>query len=43
MFGGSSEELVMSLVKNKHLDATSLAALAAKLESEPPRRVDSDA
>jgi predicted transcriptional regulator len=33
MFGGSSEELVMSLVKTRQLDATRLAELSAKLQA----------
>jgi predicted transcriptional regulator len=32
MFGGSSEELVMSLVKNRQLDAAKLAELSARLQ-----------
>lgn len=34
MFGGSSEELVMSLVKNKQLDTKKLAKLTRQLEKE---------
>lgn len=34
MFGGSSEELVMSLIKSRHLDAKKLAALSRKLEEQ---------
>ncbi len=34
VFGGSSEELVMSLVKTRHLDAKQLAELTRRLESE---------
>jgi BlaI family transcriptional regulator, penicillinase repressor len=34
MFGGSSEELVMSLVKTKHLDAQRLAELTRRLAHE---------
>ena len=34
MFGGSAEELVMSLVKNKQVDAKLLATLAARIEQE---------
>lgn len=34
MFGGSSEELVMSLVKSKQLDAKKLAKLTKQLEKE---------
>ena len=32
MFGGSSEELVMSLIKSKQLDAKQLAELTRRLE-----------
>lgn len=34
MFGGSSEDLVMSLVKSRQLDATKLAELTRRLESQ---------
>src|ERR1700709_2145095 len=34
MFGGSSEELVMSLIKNKQIDAEQIARLTRKLEKE---------
>ena len=34
MFGGSSEALVMSLVKNRQLDAGKIAELARRLEEE---------
>ena len=34
MFGGSSEELVMSLVKSRHLDAKKLAELSRMLETQ---------
>jgi len=34
MFGGSSEELVMSLVKSKQLDAEKLAELSRRLKEE---------
>lgn len=34
MFGGSSEDLVMSLVKTKQLDAKRLAALTKRLREE---------
>src|ERR1700712_390413 len=34
MFGGSSEDLVMSLVKSKQIDAKTLAKLSKKLEKE---------
>jgi predicted transcriptional regulator len=32
MFGGSSEELVMSLIKNKQIDAKKIAELSRRLE-----------
>jgi BlaI family penicillinase repressor len=34
MFGGSSEELVMSLIKSKQIDAKRIAALSKKLEKK---------
>ena len=34
MFGGSTEELVMSLVKSRQLDAEKLAELSRKLKEE---------
>jgi predicted transcriptional regulator len=34
MFGGSSEELVMSLIKNKQIDAKKIAELSKRLEKE---------
>jgi len=34
MFGGSSEDLVMSLVKSKQIDAKTLAKLTKRLEKE---------
>lgn len=34
VFGGSSEELVMSLVKNKQIDAEQLARLTRRLEKQ---------
>jgi BlaI family transcriptional regulator, penicillinase repressor len=34
MFGGSSEELVMSLIKSKQLDPKRIAALSKRLEEE---------
>ena len=34
MFGGSSEELVMSLVKTRQLDARKLASIARKLQQQ---------
>jgi predicted transcriptional regulator len=34
MFGGSSEELVMSLIKSRQIDAKKIAELSRKLEEE---------
>ena len=34
MFGGSAEDLVMSLVKTRHLDAATLAQLTKRLEDQ---------
>ncbi len=34
MFGGSSEELVMSLIKNREIDAKKIAELSKRLEEE---------
>lgn len=34
MFGGSSEELVMSLIKNKQIDPKRIAELSKRLEEE---------
>ena len=34
MFGGSSEELVMSLVKTRQMDARKLASIARKLQKQ---------
>ena len=34
MFGGSSEDLVMSLLKSKDIDSKTIAALTRKLERE---------
>jgi len=34
MFGGSSEELVMSLIKSRQIDAKKIAELTQKLEEE---------
>jgi predicted transcriptional regulator len=34
MFGGSSEELVMSLIKSKQIDAKKIAELTRRLEEE---------
>jgi BlaI family transcriptional regulator, penicillinase repressor len=42
MFGGSPEELVMSLVKSRQLDAARLAKLAERVEAAKSRR-DGDA
>lgn len=38
MFGGSSEELVMSLVKTQNLDARKLAELTRRLDEEQEER-----
>jgi BlaI family penicillinase repressor len=37
MFGGSSEDLVMSLLKSKQIDAQKIAELTARLEKEETR------
>jgi predicted transcriptional regulator len=34
MFGGSSEELVMSLIKNRQIDAKKIAELSKRLDEE---------
>ena len=34
MFGGSSEELVMSLIKSRQIDAKKIAELSRRLETE---------
>jgi predicted transcriptional regulator len=34
MFGGSSEDLVMSLIKNRQIDAKKIAELSKRLEEE---------
>ena len=34
MFGGSSEELVMSLIKSRQIDAKGIAELSRRLEAE---------
>lgn len=34
IFGGSSEELVMTLIKNRHIDAKKIAELSAKLQQK---------
>src|SRR5579875_259034 len=36
MFGGSSEELVMSLLKNRQIDAQTLAELTRRFSEEEP-------
>lgn len=38
MFGGSSEELVMSLIKSRQLDPDKIAELARRLEEEEGSR-----
>jgi predicted transcriptional regulator len=38
MFGGSSEELVMSLIKNRQIDADEIARLSRKLDEEGDKR-----
>ncbi len=38
MFGGSSEDLVMSLLKNKQIDAKRLAALTERFSEEEGER-----
>ena len=40
MFGGSPEELVMSLVKSRQLDAGRLAKLAARVDAAKAERKD---
>ncbi len=37
MFGGSSEELVMSLIKNEQIEAKKIAELTERLEEEARR------
>lgn len=37
MFGGSSEDLVMSLLKSRQIDAKKLAELTERFEKEEPR------
>jgi predicted transcriptional regulator len=34
MFGGSSEELVMSLIRSRQIDADSIARMSSKLDGE---------
>ena len=38
MFGGSSEELVMSLIKNRQLDPNKIAELTRRIEEEEGSR-----
>jgi predicted transcriptional regulator len=38
MFGGSSEELVMSLIKTRQIDAKKIVELTRRLEKETPER-----
>lgn len=38
MFGGSSEELVMSLIKTRQIDAKKIAELSRRLEEEEGKR-----
>jgi BlaI family penicillinase repressor len=38
MFGGSNEELVMSLIKNRQIDAGEIARLSRKLDEEGDKR-----
>ncbi len=38
MFGGSAEELVMSLVKNKHIDARRIAELVKRLDRQEGKK-----
>jgi predicted transcriptional regulator len=38
MFGGSSEELVMSLIKNRQIDAGKIAKLSKKLDEAGEKR-----
>jgi predicted transcriptional regulator len=38
MFGGSSEELVMSLIKSRQIDAAKIAKLSKKLDEEGGER-----
>jgi BlaI family transcriptional regulator, penicillinase repressor len=40
MFGGSPEELVMSLVKSRHLDAGRLTKLAARVDAAKAAKKD---
>jgi predicted transcriptional regulator len=38
MFGGSSEELVMSLIKTRQIDAKKIVELTRRLEKETPEK-----
>jgi hypothetical protein len=38
MFGGSSEELVMSLIKSRQIDAQKIAKLSKKLDEDGGKR-----
>jgi predicted transcriptional regulator len=38
MFGGSSEELVMSLIKSRQIDAAKIARLSKRLDEEGDER-----
>jgi predicted transcriptional regulator len=40
MFGGSSEELVMSLIQSKQIDAETIAALGRRLEDARRKETD---
>jgi len=40
MFGGSSEELVMSLIQSKQIDAETIAALGRRLEEARRKETD---
>lgn len=42
MFGGSSEEMVMSLVKSRQLDAKKIAELSRRLAAEEKKREAED-
>lgn len=42
MFGGSSEELVMSLIKSRQLDAKKIAELSRRLAAEEKKREADD-
>jgi predicted transcriptional regulator len=40
MFGGSSEELVMSLIQSKQIDAETIASLGRRLEDARRKETD---